>query len=164
MKTFKEFLEESNTNIRKIKKLVRKYTSNLPPEARSGSKEYKSGDIRNCTTGNCAWHAKEFVNFARSKGVKADAIAMQNQKGPEDHIAARVGNTIVDPTHYQFTKKKPNRRGAQITRTKDFGRNYGKHGYNLKKTMTGSIKDIENTPYEKGGAGQTLTYQPPRKK
>ena len=165
MKTFKQFLEESNTNVRKMKKLVRKYTSNLPPEARAGSTEHKSGDIRNCTTGNCAWHSREFVKFAKSKGVKADAISMQNQKdGGDDHIAARVGDTIVDPTHYQFSKKKPNRRGAQITRTKDFKRNYGKLGYDIKKTMTGSVSDIENTPYEKGGAGQQLTYQPPRKK
>lgn len=151
--------------IRKAKKLARQYEKSLPPEARAGKAEYKSGDIRNCTTGNCAWHARNLVDFARKKGVKADAIVMQNTRdGGDDHIAARVGNTIVDPTHYQFSKKKPNRRGAQITRMRDFKKNYGKHGYSADRTMTGSVKDIENTPYEKGGAGGPLTYQPPRKK
>ena len=163
MKTFREFLEESR-EIRKVKKLARQYEKSLPPEAKAGSNEYKSDNIRNCTTGNCAWHAKRFVDFAKSKGVKADAIVMQNQKGGDDHIAARVGNTVIDPTHYQFSKKKPNRRGAQITRMKDFGKNYGKYGYRADKTMTAPVDTIEKTPYEQGGAGGPLTYQAPRKK
>jgi hypothetical protein len=164
MKTFREYLEESNTNVRAMKKLARQYHESLPSEARPGHSEYKSGDIRGCTTGNCAWHAKNFIDFAKSKGVNAKAISMQNQSGGPDHIAARVGDTIVDPTHYQFSKKRPNSVGAHVTRMQDFDKHYGEHGYKRENTMTASIEKIENTPYEKGGAGQTLTYQAPRKK
>lgn len=164
MKTFKEFMAESNTNVRQMKKLARQYHDSLASEAKAGEAEHKSKDIRSCTTGNCAWHAKNFVDFARSKGVKADAIAMQNQKGGDDHIAARVGDTIVDPTHYQFSKKRPNTRGAHVTRMKDFEKHYGKYGYKKEKTMTAPVDKIENTPYEKGGTGGPLTYQAPRKK
>ena len=157
MKTFKEFTSEE-INRRKVKKILRKYNQQLPKNKRAGKKEYSS-DIKDCKTGNCATHAKSFVDFAQSKGIDAKAIAMQNQKGGDDHIAARIGNTIVDPTHYQFSKKKPNSVGGNVSSVKKFKKNYGKHGYDISKTMTADIPDIENTPYEKGGAGGKLTYR-----
>lgn len=141
---------------RAVKKLLRGYHEQLPAEKRAGKKEFASGDIRNCNTGNCATHAKQFIDYAKSKGVDAKAISMQGPK--VDHIAARIDNKIVDPTHYQFTKKRPNTVGGNISSVKRFGKNYGIHGYNMSRTMTADIPTIEKTPYEKGGAGGKLTY------
>ena len=151
----KEKLEE-DVDRRAAKKLVRKYHQQLPISQRAGKKQFSSDDIRNCTTGNCATHTKQFIDYAKSKGVDAKAISMQGPK--VDHIAARIDNKIVDPTHYQFTKKRPNSVGGNVSDVKRFGKNYGKHGYDISKTMTSDIATIEKTPNEKGGAGGKLTY------
>lgn len=156
MKRFRQYLSEQVEHA-DIENLLQQYHESLPPEKRAGEKEFNAKDVRQCTTGNCATHAKGFVEFAQSKGFPAKAMLMQ---GPEfDHIVGRIGNKIIDPTHYQFSGEKPNSIGGHITDVEDFAQTYGQHGYDLSKTMTGEVSEIEKTPYEKGGAGGKLNYE-----
>ena len=148
MKTFRQFLKEQKIN---VKVLLKDYHDSLPDELKT--KDFAK-TITQCTSGNCADHTRGFINFAKSKGVNAEAIIMHHKD--YSHITPVIGNTIVDPTYHQFTGKEPNSIGGHVSHIKNFDSHYGQHG--LSMGARGDIDTIEKTPYEKGGSGGPLTF------
>ena len=89
MKSFLTYLSEMS-HVDELAQLLKDYSDWLP------IKPDLTQSPVTCPSGNCANHAKRFVQFARQRGFDADHILLKDPKGEGDHLAAMIGKHILD--------------------------------------------------------------------
>lgn len=130
IKTYKLF--ESQKNLQIASDLVKEYIS------------LTKWDIEN-TLGNCAFFAKDFYLFCKSKGVDCKLVYLkQDQKFAtggeiEDHIIPMVDNILIDFVYSENGVSRKVRQGnpqalksqinPELTSIEDFEKKYSKWGY-----------------------------------